>query len=237
MSEYRTEIKRMWGGSGSQGAYQTFYSSLSALAMGSTVLAYCRFADTGVQLKGPRGLPVQVLAVACRAAGLITLGQLAPPINFSAAPIALGLSEPSKMLPQEVRGAMACPFNLNAYKDQGEVYGILKVTRRPELAGLGFIGLGGALLCTTGPQLTFFGIGPLFSFTILALHSDRSQRRNGELSEEKKEQTSLTPFLALMDGRQSWSALREELVPSNALVAVGLALLAIIRPSWMRFVK
>lgn len=238
MSEYRTEIRRAWGGTGGQGAYQTFYSSLSAMAMASTVFAYSRFADTGfVVAAAAKSLPVQASAVALRAAGFAMLGQLAPPINFGAAPIALGLSTPSAELSREERGMLACPFNFNAYKDRGEVYGITRVTRRPELVGLGAVGLGGALLARTAAQLSFFGIGPCVCFSILAVHSDRTQRGTGDLSPTKEAQTSLFPFVALLDGRQSWSALREELVVSNTCAGIGLALLAMLRPSWMRFVK
>eukprot|EP00971_Amphidinium_carterae_P246875 4903136-Amphidinium_carterae.1 len=33
------------------------------------------------------------------------------------------------------RGAALCPFDFNAQRNQGEVYGIVRVTRRPELWG------------------------------------------------------------------------------------------------------
>lgn len=236
MSEYRAEIKRAWGGAGGPGAYQSFYSTLSALALGSTCYGYRLFADTGIKMAPATGR-ARAVAVALRAGGLVILGQLAPPINLGAAPIALGLSKPSSDLPPHVRGAMGCPFDFNAYKDRGEIYGITRVTRRPELVGLGAVALGGAFLATTPTQICFFGVGPMACFSILALHSDRTSRRAGELSAEKEEQTSLLPFFALLTGRQSWSALMEETVGSNAGAGVALALLAACRPSWMRWVK
>eukprot|EP00913_Durusdinium_trenchii_P035390 g33118.t1 len=81
---------------------------------------------------------------------------------------------------------MACPFDFNAHAGRGEVFGITRVSRRPELVGLGFYGLAGALVATTGTQVAMWGIGPLVSFSILAIHSDRVQRRGGELSQEKE---------------------------------------------------
>eukprot|EP00438_Fugacium_kawagutii_P036250 Skav223689 [mRNA] locus=scaffold1907:112067:113819:+ [translate_table: standard] len=122
-----------------------------------------------------------------------------------------------------------------------QVYGITRVSRRPELVGLGFYGIAGALVATTATQVTMWGLGPLVSFSILAMHSDRVQRRSGELSLEKEQQTSLMPFLAFLDGRQSWVTLKEELVTSN-LVAAGLLAFFLsaggaVRPSWMAFGK
>lgn len=238
MSEYRVEIRRMWGGSGSQGAYQSLYSLLSATTLGSTIVAYWRFAGCGLAFRMlPVPLPLHATAFALRAAGLAALGQLAPPLNLSAAPIALGLSEVSKELPMEVRGAMGCPFDFNAYKDRGEVYGITRLTRRPEMFGLLSLGLGGALLSTTATQLAFFGVGPAVGFTILAWHSDRTQRLAGQLSAEKDAQTSLLPFGAFLDGRQSFQQFISEVDPVNVGTAVAIAGLAALRPPWMRWVR
>lgn len=237
LSENRAYIRRSWGGSGGQGAYQNFYSALSAATLSSTFIAYYRFARHGVQLSSPKPLQVQVAAVVLRAVGLVAMGQLLPPINLAAAPIALGVSAPPPELPPMERGAMGCPFDFNAYKNRGEVFGITRVSRRPELIGLGFVSFGGALLATTATQVAFFGVGPLIGFVLLAAHSDRTMRYSGDLSPTKEAETSVTPFLALLDGRQSWKALFEELEPTNAGAAVALALLAILRPSWMRLVR
>jgi len=244
LSENRSVIRRSWGGSGGQGAYQGFYSLLSAMTLSSTFFAYWRYARFGVQTERlpahgrepPRGL-VRAAALAFRALGLVGLGQLLPPINLAAAPIALGVSAPPPELPPMERGAMGCPFDFNAYKNRGEVFGITRVSRRPELCGLAAVSLGGALLATTATQVAFFGVGPLVCFAALAAHSDRTMRQSGDLSPAKEAQTSVFPFLALVDGRQSWAALREELVPANAGAACGLALLAAFRPPWLRWVR
>lgn len=237
LSENRSFIRRSWGGSGGQGAYQGFYSSLSAATLSSTIFAYWRFARFGVQLPGATSLPTSAAAIALRAAGLVGMGQLVPPVNLAAAPLALGIGAPPVELAPAERGAMGCPFDFNAYKERGEVYGIVRVSRRPEICALGAVSLGGALLATTATQVAFFGVGPVLCFIALAAHADRTMQLAGEVSAEKVEQTSVTPFLALLDGRQSWSKLSEEIDPTNAAVGVGLALLMALRPPWMRLVK
>lgn len=237
MSEYKVEIKRLWGGGGSIGAYQTAYSSLSGAAMLSTTLAFANFARNSPVMRPPPGLALKVGAFAFRASGLLIMGQLAPAVNMSAVGHGLGVHDATVGVEPANKGAALCPFDFNAQRGKGEVYGITRVTRRPELVGLGMVGVGGALIATTATQLAYFGIGPVICFGLLALHSDRAQRRSGDLSEEKEAQTSNLPCLALLDGRQSWATVREELTDSNAGIAVGLALLAALRPPWMRFVR
>jgi len=238
LSEYRQEIKRSWGGSAGPKAYQSLYSSLSATCLGSTIIAYWTFARHSTVLRSTPADPKRrVVAFAARALGLATLGQLMPPVNLQAAPLALGMTKaPETSTPIE-RGALGCPFDMNAYKDRGEVFGITRITRRPELFGLGAIAAGGAILATTAAEMAFFGVGPAVCFTVLALHSDRTQVISEELSESKIAQTSVMPFLALVSGQQSWADLCSDLVPQNIAAAVLLAGVMALRPPWLRWVK
>ncbi|CAE8605186.1 unnamed protein product, partial [Polarella glacialis] len=126
MSEYKADIKQLWGGAGGPGAYMNFYATLSTAAMGSTVAAYYRFAQHGAQLPAPSA-KMRVLAFVFRTTGLAMISQLLPPINLGALSILLGFYEAPKDLPQQVRGQMACPFDFNAYASRGEVYGITRV--------------------------------------------------------------------------------------------------------------
>merc|ERR1711892_598864 len=109
------------------------------------MLAYWTFARHST---GMRSLPAdprrRLAAFAFRAVGLATLGQLAPPINLAAAPLALGITKHDVDVSAPDRGALGCPFDFNAYKDRGDVFGITRITRRPELFGLGSIAAGGA---------------------------------------------------------------------------------------------
>jgi len=238
LSENREAIRRAWGGAGGQGAYQQFYSLLSATTLGSTCYAYWRYARHSLVVRSmPRPPQARVLAMGLRAAGLVAMGQLAPPINFGAASIALGLSTPPEHLSPAAKGAMGCPFDFNAQRDRGEVFGIMRVTRRPELFGLAAVGLGGAVLAETAAGICFFGVGPVLCFGALAAHSDRVQRASGDLSETKEAQTSVLPFVAVLDGRQSWSSIGDELVRSNAAAGVGFAVLWALRPHWLRWVR
>jgi len=238
LSEYRKEIKRGWGGSSGPKAYQSLYSSLSAATLGSTILAYWRFAGHSTNIRSlPADPKRKLVAFGFRALGLATLGQLAPPLNLQAAPLALGMAKLSEDLSPIERGALGCPFDFNAQKDQGDIFGITRVTRRPELMGLGAIAAGGAVLATTATEMAFFGVGPALCFTILALHSDRTQVISHELSDKKVAETSVIPFLALVDGRQSWATCAADLVPQNIAAAVFLAGVMALRPPWMRWVR
>jgi uncharacterized membrane protein len=237
MSEYRQEIKRSWGGKGGPKAYQSLYSTLSAATLGSTIFAYWRYARFGVEIRtGAADPKLKIAAFACRAFGLATLGQLAPPINLQSVPTALGMNKIEHLSVPD-RGALGCPFDMNAYKDRGEVFGITRVTRRPELLGLGGIAAGGAILAKTATEMAFFGVGPAVCFLILALHSDRTQVMGNELSDTKIEQTSIIPFYALVSGRQSWSELSSDLVPQNVAGAVLVAGILAFRPPWLRWVR
>lgn len=238
LSEYRQEIKRSWGGKGGPKAYQSLYSSLSAATLGSTILAYWRFARHSTEIRSfPADPKRRLLAFACRGLGLATLGQLAPPINLQAAPLALGITKVADDTPPPERGALGCPFDFNAYKDQGEIYGITRITRRPELFGLGAIAAGGTLLAKTAAEYAFFGVGPAVCFTLLALHSDRTQVISQEISDIKIAETSVMPFWALASGRQSWADLGAELVPQNIGVAFIISGMMAFRPPWLRWVR
>lgn len=232
LSEYKEDIKRSWGGKGGPKAYQRVYSLCSTAAMGTTVLAYCKFARTGLQLSGYKSVPVCVAAFGFRAAGLIMIGQLFPPFDLGELLGKVGLSQET----QKMDGPL-CPWDLNSNKEKGEVYGIIRVTRRPELVGLASLGIGGALLAGTAAQAAFFGVGPLVCFSILAWHGDRAQRKTGELSPTKEAEASVLPFLAILDGRQPLKELCEEVEPYNLQLALSVALLFALRPPWMRWVK
>lgn len=238
LSEYRGEIKRAWGGHGGPKAYQSLYTIFSTATMASTVYAYWRFAGHSTVVSAARASPaVRALAFGFRAFGFVLLGQLCPPVNLSAAPIALGVKKLSDELTPQQKGALGCPFDFNAYSDRDELFGITRVSRRPELWGLASVGIAGALMATTAAEVAFWGIGPVVCFAILGPHSDRTQLKSGDMSPRKEAETRGTPFLALLQGRQSWSAVFQELDPVNFGVGIGTAFLAVFRPPWLRWVR
>eukprot|EP00927_Polykrikos_kofoidii_P079735 TRINITY_DN76553_c0_g1_i1.p1 TRINITY_DN76553_c0_g1~~TRINITY_DN76553_c0_g1_i1.p1 ORF type:complete len:282 (+),score=34.46 TRINITY_DN76553_c0_g1_i1:42-848(+) len=231
LSENKDAIKRAWGGHGGPKAYQNFYSTCSTLAMGSCLYAYWHFARVGTVLRTTRpSLRTHVAAFGWRAAGLVMIGQLLPPFDFNKALTALGMSQ------VQVEGVL-CPWGFDSNKDRAEVYGIARVTRRPELMGLMAVAIGGALKARTAAEVAFFGPGPVVCFIALALHGDRAQRAGGELSPSKEAQTSVLPFMAILDGRQSWTDVVEEIEPINVAVAITLAGVMALRPPWLRWVK
>merc|ERR1719247_1390797 len=184
LSEYRPEFKKLWGGKGSQEAFQRTYSTLSTLTLGATCFSFWRFSHASPVLREPT-LQGKVAGFVLRAGGLCVLSQLMPPICVA------GLTECYR-----TAGATGCPFDFNAYGNRGEVYGVTRVTRRPELVGLVAVGLGATLCASSAAQLAFFGVGPVLSCLALGLHSDRVQRRSGQLSEAKEAATSMLPLQA-----------------------------------------
>lgn len=91
---------------------------------------------------------------------------------------------------------------------------------------------GGHALVT--PWLTtalLVGIFPLSFAYIGGEHKDYRYRKGsgGTLSPRVDAVTSNVPFVALVMGRQSWSALADELKWSNAAIGVGVATLLAIR--------
>eukprot|EP00929_Paragymnodinium_shiwhaense_P110319 TRINITY_DN77224_c0_g1_i1.p1 TRINITY_DN77224_c0_g1~~TRINITY_DN77224_c0_g1_i1.p1 ORF type:complete len:264 (+),score=37.89 TRINITY_DN77224_c0_g1_i1:80-871(+) len=230
-SEYKEEMRRAWGGHGGPKAYQNFYSLCSTAAMGSTVAAYWTFARSSSAV-ATRTMPKHLGALGFRAAGLIMIGQLMPTFDLNAILTTLGMSQL-----QVDKVPYFCPQNVDVNKEKGDVYGIARLTRRPELLGIVALGIGGALRAVTAAEVAFFGLGPLLSMAILAVHSDRVQRRNGQLSAAREEQTSNVPFLAMLDGRQAWSVMCSELDETNIRVAVAMACVMALRPPWLRWVR
>jgi uncharacterized membrane protein len=83
------------------------------------------------------------------------------------------------------------------------------------------------------PEIVFHSFPVIFAL-IGGAHQDYRYRRGwgGSLSPEKDAVTSNVPFLALVTGKQSWSALRDEVKWTNA----GLAALAAV-PLTLRQIK
>merc|ERR1712118_146450 len=113
-----------------------------------------------------------------------------------------------------------CPIDFDAHRHRGDVYGVTRVTRHPQLGGLVALVLGAACRSQTLTRACFFGFGPALACSALALHVDRKNRTlDSELQARREELTSFAPFVALLDGRQSWSQLVADVSAPNALVA------------------
>eukprot|EP00927_Polykrikos_kofoidii_P013327 TRINITY_DN15801_c0_g3_i1.p1 TRINITY_DN15801_c0_g3~~TRINITY_DN15801_c0_g3_i1.p1 ORF type:complete len:464 (-),score=87.02 TRINITY_DN15801_c0_g3_i1:63-1454(-) len=113
------------------------------------------------------------------------------------------------------------------------VYGAERVTRHVVFWSLGFIGLGAALTSRHSGCAALY-LGPAAVAALGGSHQDHRHRVSGKLTPEKDAVTSGLPFGALLTGKQSWQALRDELDTPNAfgacILATLLALRRLVRP-------
>ena len=218
LSENRS---RLIAAAGSEDAYFAGYSVLSTACLSCVAVGFWRHRDGGVRLQP--GAPRRAAGAALCALGAVTWSQLLPAIraDLGMIPVSDGAegSSPKRR----------CPIDFDAHRHQGDVYGVTRVTRHPQLGGIVAIGLGTACRSSTLTRACFFGFGPALACTSLAAHVDRKKRLlEPEPQARREEQTSFVPFLAFLDGRQSWSQLAAEASGPNAIIAaLAVALLAL----------
>ncbi|KAL9186128.1 hypothetical protein ACHAXT_005366 [Thalassiosira profunda] len=251
LSENRTWLISEFGGD----AYHAAYGTLSTAAMGSVFYGYFRKVRNTEpllwSLAAPAPLGARVLGFACLSLGLGMASQIPPkvqiPVHFvsggendnklATSPLA---SEPVAAAPtatQEEGGwKVRCPFDFTDNKDaNGPVHGLERITRHPGLWAFGLLGLGNAFLVPSLPQRLWLAMPSMVALAGGA-HTDSRFRRGmgGTLTEEYDAATSNVPFLAMLTGAQGnvGDALRdfaEEVKPLNALVAVGVSGLWVLR--------
>lgn len=171
--------------------------------------------------------------------GTIMASQTAPKMQI---PLALvtnstnssttnGSSSTSKSL--QVR----CPFDFSDKNTVGDsslhVQGMERITRHPGLWSFGFVGLGQAMLATALPQQIWW-CGPAAIALLGGSHTDSRFRRGmgGTLPPEYECQTSNIPFWAIASGKQgsnAWQGMVEDIKPLNALLAVAVTSLWVVR--------
>lgn len=122
---------------------------------------------------------------------------------------------------------MGCPLDLKVIRAEKskDVVGLERVTRHPQFWSLGFLGLGCAAMTPfAGSAAAALGF-PLVAL-INGAHLDSRHRRGmgGSLTKEREAKSSGVPFVALLQNRQAWAPLLDELKPVNsALALVGSA--------------
>jgi uncharacterized membrane protein len=97
------------------------------------------------------------------------------------------------------------------------------------LFSYGLFSLSFALSSPYLSHLIMFGYPIVFS-VLGGAHQDYRYRRGlgGQLTKEKDHKTSLIPFVALFQGKQSWKDLGEELKWLNASVGVIVSLVTML---------
>ena len=142
----------------------------------------------------------------------------------------LATTPPQKHLKQP---SSRCPidFEFGKEKRPGEIWGMKRITRYPQLFSLGLTCFSFALSSSHYSHLVFWSM-PLFFAFIGGAHMDSRYKRGmggdaGLWSKEMELQSSLLPFQALIQQRQSWRDLGREIKEINAVLAVGLAALTV----------
>ncbi|KAJ3090766.1 CAAX prenyl protease [Physocladia obscura] len=245
VSEHRAELVAMLG---SEKIYKAAYASLSTAACAATLWGYGAYGHRQGPRVKPAGHATRLAIVALQALGAAGLvHQYAPklnlPLQLSKATIPQTNNNQSSNQPssqhsiQPASGSswnwsIACPIDFAYEKKQHTgLLGLQRITRHPQLFSLAFLSLGAALASPFLTARLLFTFPAVFA-VIGGAHQDRRFVRDGKWSQEFIDKTSLIPFVALVDGRQQWSVLWNELKHVNIGVgAVGAIVFAFFRKS------
>jgi uncharacterized membrane protein len=200
----------------SEETYHRAYNSLSALAMSSVVYGYFRYGrKQGPLLFKNRNGGIKLLGVSLQAFGIIGFSQILPKMQ---SPLTLQKNEGHKIVFEN-----KCPFDFNTDKSGG----MLRITRHPALWSFGFLSVGTALKTIYATEMLMFSF-PFVFVTIGTFHQDYRHRRGsgGYLDPKIDMVTSNVPFVALINGHQSWDKLYNELKFVNCGLFLTTALLA-----------
>eukprot|EP00029_Vermamoeba_vermiformis_P002385 TRINITY_DN1275_c0_g2_i1.p2 TRINITY_DN1275_c0_g2~~TRINITY_DN1275_c0_g2_i1.p2 ORF type:complete len:236 (-),score=36.07 TRINITY_DN1275_c0_g2_i1:27-734(-) len=111
-------------------------------------------------------------------------------------------------------------------KKDPEVRGILRVTRHPMFTALGTWGLANCFKRGRLGDLVYWAPFPIF-YIVGCAHQDMREKET--LSENFYKKTSLLPFKAIIEGRNSMDDFVKEINYQNALIAFGVGSLLWLR--------
>jgi hypothetical protein len=212
------------------GNYHIAYNILSTMACSSIAYGFFKYGKLGPALP-KRNLIFQVAGFGIQAIGLIGLSQLAPkvqiPVGFGpsvieSSPTTDSSTKESSQLSVERKLYVRCPLDFRAgKKDSAEpFYGVERITRHPALWFLGLSCLGSGITSIYMTHTVMFSFPIFFAFLGSAHQDYRYRRRNGGILTPGMEAISSNiPFLALVQGKQSWLKLKEEMKWENASLA------------------
>lgn len=238
LSENRTEIIERFGSDN----YHHMYNTLSTLACGSIAWGYFKHGrKTGPTFRMKGSIPGIVVGTAIQTLGFVGLFQLLPKLQ-----VPWTVEYASENTPQTVvsdnatasrpaiKFAARCPMDFRSMKgatdDPNAVVGLERITRYPFLWIFSFATVGNAMSTIFWTERVMFAFPTIFAY-IGSVHQDSRFKRGigGYLSPEREQKTSLLPFVALAEGRQSWNAVQEETKGLNALCGVAIGGLLGIR--------
>ena len=214
--------------------YYTIYSVLSTASCGAIAYAYFRHCRTSGPIIKRNPYISQVIGFGLQGMGLVGLSQLAPKLQIPFMYESSGDPDPVQPNRNAERKsgtiALRCPIDFKSKDWPTGTYGLDRVSRHSTLWSLGVLCLGSAAVTPFVPEMVAFSF-PMVWAVVGSAHSDYRHRRGsgGQLGQEEERSTSNIPFLALMQGRQSWTALRDEIKWTNAGLGLGLASLMALR--------
>lgn len=216
--------------------YHIAYNILSTAACSSIALGYFKYGKLGGALLARKGPVLQFLGFGVQALGLAGFSQLAPALQV---PVGFGEQhqevnevnsvnvENSKPKASERKLYVRCPIDFRHPKSEaGEIFGVERISRHPTLWFLGFTALGQAMTTVYPTSAVVFTFPIIFAY-IGGAHQDYRYRRGegGILTPERENVTSNIPFLAMIEGKQSFSDLAKEVKWTNAAGGVLIAAL------------
>lgn len=235
-SHNREEIIRLIGDDN----YHRAYNTLSTIACSSILYGYIRHGRRhGPPITRFLGKGGIALGFVLQSLGFVGLSQLAPRFQI---PVAFGgsmescnnnsssaarTSEDSEKKSITIR----CPMDFRPRDVPADgIYGTLRVSRHAAFWSFASACLGQAAATVFLPEVVMFSFPTIFAI-IGTTHQDYRFRRGwgGTLTPEQESKTSNIPFVALLQGRQSWSALMDEMKWTNAGMAVTAAALIALR--------
>lgn len=239
LSHNREEIISTFGSD----KYHMVYNTLSTIACSSIAWGYYKHRKMGPLLKG-RTLLSLGAGFAFQAVGLVCLSQLVPklqtPVMLDSATNPQTPHAPADTPVSSENGSTSassyslrvrCPMDFKP-KDvpRDGIYGLERISRHAVFWSLGFACAGQACYTLFVPEMFMFTF-PLIFAVIGTEHQDYRYRRGsgGLLTSQYEAMTSNIPFAALIQGKQSWNQLLDEIKWTNAGIALGLATIRFLR--------
>jgi len=174
------------------------YSVVAIGTLAPTIYAYTKFGRKGATLwNGETNKILSIAGNSLKGLAAVTLSQAVN--NLSPVSMAEQMQKVKKIEPYEAKG-------------------ILRITRHPLFGSLAFWGLGNCLIHGRIIDLVFYGGFPLF-WIIGSIHQDYRLKKT--LPEELYKQTSILPFQAIIEGRNSLSLALKEMSIKSALIGIG----------------
>jgi uncharacterized membrane protein len=109
--------------------------------------------------------------------------------------------------------------------------GLLKLSRHPLFVGLALFGIAHMLMNGWVGDVIFFGTFPLLGIVGAKVQDTRKLREFGESYRKFMSETSLFPGIALISGRQKWTA--ADVPWTGILVGIALAIVTVVVHPWL----